>query len=372
MSLEFDKDSFLFNVQNGTLDLRTGELRQHGQMDLITRMAPVLYDPTAEAPRFEQFLIEIMDGDADRAAFLQRWFGYCATGETSEQKMVLHIGPGANGKSTLLDAVGSVLGEYAGTAPPNLLTAPTSDRHPTEIADLAGRRLVTAHESDEGSTLREALLKQATGGDKLKARFMNQDFFEFSPTHKLQLLTNHKPTVRGQDYALWRRLLLIWYKVSFGSPADVVAGLAQRERDMTLSVKLGTERVGIFNWIVKGAVDWYKNGLNPPESVIEASTAYRVEQDRIMQFVADCCILDKDSFAPLNGPFGLYNSYMRWCRDNGYKSMAMSRFANEIERVPGVSKLQQTSVDNGVQKSVPGVVGLNVNIEGDGGGFKVN
>lgn len=340
-------------------------------MDLITRVAPVVYDPMAEAPRFEQFMSEIMDGDTDRVAFLQRWFGYSATGETSEQKMVLHIGPGANGKSTLLDAVGAVYGEYAGTAPPNLLTAPTSDRHPAEIADLAGRRLVTAHESDEGSVLREALLKQATGGDRLKARFMRQDFFEFSPTHKLQLLTNHKPTVRGQDYALWRRLLLVWYKVSFGSPQDVIAGVAMRERDLMLSRKLAEEKAGIFSWIVRGAVDWYRDGLNPPDSVIEASAAYRVEQDRLMLFVSDCCIMDPNTFTSLNGAFGLYSAYTRWCKENGYHSIASSRFANEIERVPGVSKSRHETEDGGIHKSVLGVKGLSVNLEGDGGGFKV-
>lgn len=371
MSLQFDKDSFLFNTLNGTVDLRTGELHSHTQVDLITRVAPIHYDPSAEAPRFEQFVLEIMDGDADRAAFLQRWFGYSATGETSEQKMVLHIGPGANGKSTLLDAVGTVLGEYAGTAPPGLLTAPTSDRHPAEIADLAGRRLVTAHESDEGSVLREALLKQATGGDKLKARFMRQDFFEFSPTHKLQLLTNHKPTVRGQDYAIWRRLLLVWYKVSFGSPEDVIAGNAMKERDVKLGAKLALEKAGIFNWVVKGAVDWYRDGLNPPASVVEASAAYRVEQDRLMLFVADACILDKDAFTPLSGPFGLYSAYSRWCKENGYFAIASSRFGNEIERVPGVSKSTKTVNEGGISKSQQGVLGLSVNIEGDGGGFKV-
>jgi putative DNA primase/helicase len=371
MSLQFDKDSFLFNVENGTVDLRTGELRKHSQIDLITRVAPIAYDGAAEAPRFEQFLLEIMDNDAARVAFIQRWFGYCATGETSEQKMVLHIGPGANGKSTLLDAVGSVFGEYAGTAPPGLLTAPTSDRHPAEIADLAGRRLVTAHESDEGSILREALLKQATGGDRLKARFMRQDFFEFSPTHKLQLLTNHKPTVRGQDYALWRRLLLVWYKVSFGAATDVIAGIAQRERDMSLGMKLAAEKVGIFNWVVKGAVEWYKNGLNPPDSVIEASAAYRVEQDRLMLFVSDVCILDSEAFTPINGPFGLYGAYTRWCKENGYHAIASSRFANEIERVPGITRGRRDTEENGVRKSQLGVQGLSVNLEGDGGGFKV-
>jgi putative DNA primase/helicase len=370
--IDFDKDSFLFNVMNGTVDLRTGEIHKHRPIDLISRRAPVSYDAVAEAPRFEQFVVEIMDGDVDRATFLQRWFGYCATGDTSEQKMVLHIGPGANGKSTLLDAMGGVFGEYAGTAPPGLLTAPTSDRHPTEIADLAGRRLVTAHESDEGSQLREALLKQATGSDKLKARFMGQDFFEFDPTHKLQLLTNHKPTVRGQDYALWRRLLLIWYKVSFGSAADVASGAARFLRDNTLSTKLAAERSGILNWVVKGAVAWYKDGLNPPESVIEASAAYRAEQDRLLQFVADCCIIDRDAFAPLTGMFGgLYNAYTRWCKESGYHAMSMSRFSSEIERVPGVGKAKRDTTENGVNKTINGVTGLMVNMEGDGGGFKV-
>jgi putative DNA primase/helicase len=368
--IALDKDRHLLNCLNGTIDLRTGEIKRHDPNDFITKIARVSYDRAAHADRFEKFLVEIMDGDSECAAFLQRWFGYAATGEIREQKMVLHIGPGANGKSTLLSAIADALGDYSHAAPPGLLTAPTSERHPTEIADLAGRRLVTAHESDEGAVLREALLKQATGGDRLKARFMHHDFFEFDPTHKLQLLTNHKPTVRGQDFAIWRRLLLVWYKVGFGSAEDVAAGRARRLRDTSLSATLESERAGIFNWIVQGAIEWYAGGLRPPASVISAGHAYQMEQDRVSQFVGECCIVDAQAWSPYNGQFGgIYPEYTRWCRESGYQALGIKKFIDELERaVPRFQRAEMKRTIDGIRKTVNGCYGLKVNLDNDGGG----
>jgi len=206
---KLDRDPWALNCLNGTVDLRTGELKAHDPSDYITRCVPVKFDPAAKAPRFECFLREIMGNDEPRVRFLQRWFGYGATGDVREQKFVVHSGPGGNGKGTLLTAVTDVLGECVGTAAPGLLASTGgNERHPTEIADLFGRRMVTAHENDDVAVLREGFIKQATGGDKLKGRWMRGDFFEFSPTHKLQLLTNHRPQIKGQDFGIWRRILL--------------------------------------------------------------------------------------------------------------------------------------------------------------------
>lgn len=328
-----DRDPWALNCLSGTVDLRTGVLRPHNPKDFITRLAPVEYRD-AEAPKFEAFVDAIMGGDAPRVRFLKRWFGYCATGDVREQKLVCHIGAGANGKGTLLNAVQDVLGDYVGTAAPGLLTSSGGgERHPTEIADLFGKRLVTAHETDDSAVLREGFVKQATGGDKLKARFMRADFFEFAPTHKLQLLTNHRPAIRGQDYGIWRRILLVPYAVRFGSAPDIKSGRADAPRDDGLGESLRAEREGIFKWIVEGAVAWYEGGLQPPDSVIGASQDYQREQDRTTQFLTECCRVGHDEWAPYSGAFGLYPRYQAWCKESGYFAIGKGRFITDLERV---------------------------------------
>lgn len=212
-------DVWLLNVNNGTVDLRTGVLREHRPEDHITRLINIDYVPDAKCPNWLAVLAKITLEDQlgpskPQVRFLKRWFGYCATGSVREHKFLVHYGQGSNGKSTIIDTIAQVMGDYSATAAPGLMISRGNDNHPTEIADLFGKRMVTAHESKAEGNLREDFIKQATGGDKLKARFMRGDFFEWSPTHKLQLLTNHKPTVKGQDNGIWRRILLMPY------PAD--------------------------------------------------------------------------------------------------------------------------------------------------------
>lgn len=329
-----DADPWALNCLNGTVDLRTGKLRSHRAEDRITKICPTEYDPAAKAPRFEAFVQEIL-GSAPVAEFIQRWFGYCATGSVREQKMVVHVGAGANGKGTLLNAAADVLGEYAGTAAPGLLTGSgAAERHPTEIADLFGRRLVTAHETDDGATLREGFVKQATGGDTLKGRWMRADFFEFRPTHKLQMLTNHKPQIRGQDFGIWRRVLLVKYPLRFGTPQQIAERKADRLRDNSLAEALKDERRGVLRWVVEGAVSWYRDGLNPPDSVLAAGVEYQNENDRVAEFVRECCELNPDSWAPITSGFdALYPGYVQWCKANGYQFLGRGRFVTELERV---------------------------------------
>lgn len=333
-----DRDPFALNCLNGTIDLRTGAIAPHNPMDYITRCCPVAYDPRAEAPRWRQFLVEIMSGDEARASFLQRWFGYCATGSVREQKLVCHVGQGANGKSTMLDAIQDVLNGYSGTGAPGLLTTSGngSERHPTEIADLFGRRMVTVHETDVGAELREGFVKQATGGDRLKARHMREDFFEFKPTHKLQLLTNNKPSISGSDLGIWRRICLVTYYVTYGTAHEVSEGRRQRLKDPLLPEQLHDEREGIFAWMVEGARDWYEHGLQEPDAVVHDVLRYQLEQDRIGQFIAEHCELGQDYWQPWTGADGLYTMYTLWCKTNGYRPFGKGRFANELERlVPG-------------------------------------
>jgi putative DNA primase/helicase len=238
MPAELDADPFLLNCPNGTVDLRAGRLRRHRREDLLSKLCPTAYDPAAACPRFEQFLSDIFPnlsdaaeepGDAELIGFVQRLLGYCATGDVGEQVLAIFHGDGANGKSTLLNTVMHVLGtDYTAASPPELLIAGKWDRHPTELADLHGRRLIVAPETKEGARLNEALIKQLTGGDPIRARRMKEDFWQFPPTHTFILQTNNKPDVSGEDNAIWRRLRLVPFAVRFWSPDDPPFGLEER------------------------------------------------------------------------------------------------------------------------------------------------
>lgn len=213
------------------------------------------------------------------------------------------------------------------------MVSTSKDKHPTEIADLFGRRMVTAHESGEGGYLREDFIKQATGGDKIKARFMRMDFFEFHPTHKLQLLTNHKPIIKGQDNGIWRRVLLVPYEARFASSEEVNAGRAHFVKDTKTAEYVKAELPGILAWIVKGAQAWYQDGLQEPDSVLAASKDYQTEQDRVQQFVNECCVTGKGKLGTLTGPFGIYEAYRKWCLEGGIQAVSRRKLTQELERV---------------------------------------
>ena len=352
-----DRNPWLLNVRNGVVDLRDGSLRPHRAEDLITKFADVEYRGLDYRCEDWERAVEQIAGERQVADFLRRWFGYCATGDISEQVFVVHWGDGSNGKSTILNTVSAVLGDYAGTAAPQLLatsSANGSEAHPTGIADLWGKRMVTAHETKEGAVLREDFIKQATGGDKIKARFMRADFFEFDPTHKIQLLTNSKPSVRGQDHGIWRRVLLVAYLQRFGSEEQVAEGSATLVGDKHLGARLSGDdaRAGVLSWIVRGAVEWaQRGGLKAPDVVREASEVYREEQDRVGQWLHECCELevaapgsrvgavgadDTSHFTfsePLTmGMGGLFPSYVEWCKSAGFFALSRNRFLQELRR----------------------------------------
>ena len=362
---EMDKSPWLLNCLNGTVDLRTGKLLPHNPRHFITKLVRVEYDPKVRSPLWEDTVrkvtIEYGQKDAPVADFLQRWFGYCATGETREQKFVVHYGLGANGKSTILDTISEVLNDYAGTAAPGLLMSKGNERHPTEIADLFGRRMVTAQESSEGGVLREDFVKQATGGDRLKARYMRADFFEFAPTHKLQMLTNHKPVIKGQDGGIWRRVLLVPYRARFGSTEDVKAGRATWVRDTRTVELLKGELMGVLTWIVEGARLWHERGLMPPDVISAASREYQSEQDRVKQFCDEMCEMGAGLEVPLTDAFGgLYQAYQSWCKDGGMYALSKVKLCQELERVvPFYDKIERkTGGDEGRRKKLTIIKGL--------------
>ncbi|HHW4673589.1 MAG TPA: DNA primase family protein [Xylella fastidiosa subsp. pauca] len=340
-----DNNPWLLNCANGTVDLRTGELSPHRREDCITRVVPLNYNPNAPAPVFKKTLERITceEGQAGKplSDFLQRWFGYCVTGSVREQKFAVLYGDGNNGKSTLLDLITGILGQYSGVAAPGLLTGKNGQQHPNAIADLFGRRMVTTHESGDGEVLREDFVKQATGGDALKARYLYGEFFEFQPTHKLQLLTNHKPVIKGQDSGIWRRIMLIPFKAKFDAVEGEETGNGKYPRDMRIAEKLAAEREGVLAWIVAGAVEWYKNGLRPPDIVLAASEEYKEEQDRVGQFIDEECEKGAEYEEKLTTPMGdgLYPAYTQWCKASGVHPLSKVRFIGDLERrVPEFKK----------------------------------
>jgi putative DNA primase/helicase len=300
---ELDADPWLLAVANGTLDLRSGALHPADRAHLITKVSPVRWDPDATCPAWDTFLEQILPNPEIRA-FMQRCCGYALTGDVSEQVLIVMYGTGSNGKSTFKETVLGMLGEHGKPAPPKLLLARKYDEHPTAIADLHGRRLVVSHEVEDGLRLDEALVKELTGADRLKARFMRQDYWDFAPTHKLWLACNYKPKIRGTDHGIWRRIKLVDFEVTI--PDD--------KQDKQLPAKLRAELPGILRWAVNGCLEWQREGLNPPKAVVDATACYRLESDLLAQFVEERC-LHGDEYQVRSTE--LFADYKSWCAANG-------------------------------------------------------
>jgi putative DNA primase/helicase len=310
---DLDANPWLLTVNNGTVDLTTGELREAAPADLLTKLAPVDYDPTAQAPTWERFLDEIMAGDRDMIAFLRRAVGYALTGDTREQVIFILFGSGANGKSTFLETLACLFGDYASKTPTETLLTRRSGSIPNDVARLRGARLVTAIEAEEGQRLAESMVKQMTGGDTITARFLRQEWFEFQPEFKLFLATNHKPQIRGTDNAIWRRIRLIPFEVSF--PDDL--------QDKELGRKLQAELPGILAWAVRGCLEWQAAGLGVPAKVVRATADYQSEMDALAVFIDDCCLVKPTAQAKVAS---LYSEYETWCSVNGERPLSKRSF----------------------------------------------
>jgi putative DNA primase/helicase len=275
---EMDGDVWLFNCLNGTLDLRTGHLRGHRREDCITQLCPVEFDPSARCPLWLQTLNLFFAGDAELIDYFQRLCGYALVGVIRDHIMPIAYGMGSNGKSTILGALLDTFGpDYAMKCPPDMLMAKKNDSHPTERTDLFRKRLVIAIESDTGRRLNESLVKELTGGDRIRARRMREDNWEFQPTHTLAMATNHKPVIRGTDKGIWRRLKLIPFTVSVEGEQD----------DKKMPEKLRKELPGILAWCVRGCLKWQAEGLDEPKAVKEATEGYRREQDVLADFLEE-------------------------------------------------------------------------------------
>jgi putative DNA primase/helicase len=316
MPNELDTSPDLLNTESGTIDLCTGELREHRHEDLITKIAPTRYRPDAAAPTWEIFLKRVLPGE-DLRAFVQRAVGYSATGDTSEQCMFINHGGGANGKSTFQEAIAAALGDYAMRAPTEMLLAKRTDSVPNDVARLKGARFVSASETEEGRRLAESRIKDLTGQDTITARFMKAEWFDFAPSHKLWLSTNHKPEIRGTDAAIWRRIRLVPWTVT----------IPPEEQDRKLPIALRHELAGILAWVVRGCLQWRREGLQATDEVRKATGEYRAEMDVLAGFLSECCELDTGHWEYAKD---LYECYKRWCDENGERPEPQRKFGGRL------------------------------------------
>jgi len=296
----WDVDPWLVGVANGVVDLRTGELRPGKPSDRISLALPWRYDPKANAPRWRRFIREIFGGDDALCSFVQRSCGYSLTGSTREQVLFLCYGTGANGKSVFLRTLATVFGPLAiNSAFSTFEQQARRSSISNDVAALDGKRLVTASETAENTRLNEARLKALTGGDKVTARFLYCEPFEFVPVGHIWLAANHKPRVADDSEGFWRRVRLIPFLQQFKG----------EKADQQLADKLAGEAAGILTWLVEGAVAWYADGLQPPEPVTSATAEYRAESDPLAEFLADRCELGENFEAT---PSELYAAYVDW------------------------------------------------------------
>ncbi len=319
---QLDSDPWIMATRTGTLDLRTGALRESRPEDLNTRRAEVDFDPGAECPLWLNHIEFITRGDKLLADYLRRAVGYTLTGLTGEQKLFFLWGTGQNGKSTFVDVIANLMGSYSTTADENLLTG--TGGHPTQLADLRGARLVVADETDRDKKLAEQRIKMMTGRT-IKARFMRQDFFRYTPRFKLWVSGNHKPEIRGNDDGIWRRLKLVPFTAKF----------TDDQRILDYDEILRGELPGILNWALTGLGDWVKlGGLGETEAVKAATAEYRDEEDTEGQWFVETLVRCGDD---ITTPFNrIYQSYQQWCYANGIhttdikKSNGLARYLTGI------------------------------------------
>lgn len=299
----WDADPWLFGVANGVVDLRTGQLREGRQSDKITLHTDIPFEPSASCPRWEKFISQIFGDDQPVIGFVRRAVGYCLTGHTNEQCLFLCHGTGANGKSTFLEVLRRVLGGYAYNLPFSAFELLARSSISNDIAAIAGKRFLTSIETSESARLNEARIKILTGSDPITARKLYREYITFSPTAKVWLAFNHLPEVADDSYGFWRRIRLVPFLRRFDGDSA----------DKDLLPKLLAEAPGILAWAVRGCLDWQANGLGAPANVIEATEGYRLEFDRLADFISSCCVVAPRVSVPAAD---LWNAYLGFANEN--------------------------------------------------------
>lgn len=324
----WDADVLVLNTPQGVVDLRTGALRPRGAAEYVTQAARVA--PAAgPCPTWLRFLDQVFMGDRDLIEFMRRALGYSITGDRREQVLFFWYGLGANGKSVLIDLMQWLAGDYALKLPASVLMQSKGERHPTELAQLRGKRLAVSSELDETSFFNESLIKELTGDTTLSARFMRQDFFEFAMTQKHVIVGNFKPRLKGGDPAIARRMLLVPFLASFKGS----------ERDPYMLDKLKAEAPGILHWIVGGAAAWARDGLAVPESVRAASADYLADNDDLALWMDECCHRSGEAKAS-----DLYASFAAWKKQRGEHATSLTAWGSRLTSIPGITKRKSNGV----------------------------
>lgn len=316
---QMDKYRMALNTPSGIINLKNGEMRAHNPEYYFTKITSVDCSQTAECPRWLAFLDDIFAGDKELIRYIQKAVGYSLTGSTAEQCAFFLYGTGRNGKSTFIDVIRDVFGDYAANIQPETIMVRNSQSSAinSDIARLKGARLVTSVEPNEGVRINEGLLKQLTGDDTVTARKLYSEEFEFKPEFKLWMATNHKPIIRGTDTGIWRRIHMIPFNVQI--PEDKV--------DKNLTHKLKAEMTAIFKWCIDGCILWQREGLKMPSAVLQSVREYKREMDVISAFIEDRCVLEGSVQAST-----LYAAYTSWAGDNNEYCMSNTKFSTELAK----------------------------------------
>jgi putative DNA primase/helicase len=318
----FDRNPELITVENGTIDLRTGKLRPHAQEDKITTLTEIKYDPQAKCQGWEEFLFQVFDGDLELIDLIHRAVGYSMTGLTSEQAFFILYGGGKNGKGRFVRQLMAILGDAARTTSFHTFTTgrfSEGERNSPALASLAGARLVSAGEPDEGVHLSESIIKALTGEDEIEVCAKYEKPFRYTPAYKIWLHCNYKPGIRGTDVGIWRRPRLIPFRVSFVTKAEAEAkGITgpRKDPDKHLDDKLDAERPGILAWAVRGCIEWFKKELGEAATVEEEIKKYREESNHIGSFIDECLDTGKEAEGKFATFSAVCSAYSAWCSRN--------------------------------------------------------
>lgn len=319
---EFDRHKYLFNVDNGIINLRDGKLQQHDRELRLSKISNVPFDEKATCPTWLNFLNQIFKNDKDLIEYMQRLIGYSLTGDISEQGMYFLVGGGSNGKSTFVNTVKNLMGDYGLQTKSDTFIKKKDQGANNDIARLASARFVSAVESEEGEKLQESLVKTITGGEPILARFLRQEFFEFIPEFKVFFTTNHKPIIGGVDEGIWRRVKIIPFTLN----------LKPHERDKKLEEKLSLEMSGILNWAIEGCLKWQQSGLNEPKVVVDATGNYKEEMDILAPFLDEICYTDEPKNEAIRiEAKELYSVYDSWCFKSGERRIGNRSFYRMLE-----------------------------------------